>query len=93
MSGNAQAMMIQSRATCMPFTCFAMNAGSATPDQYRSIQTIVEASVMTLVSLFVSVLLSVLLVLVLVRCLTGLVKLYGLVGLIAQGASAAGRGV
>jgi hypothetical protein len=93
MSGNAQAIMKQFRATYMPFACFEMNAGSVTPIKCRSI---VEASVMTPVSFFVIVLLSVLLVLVrlvVVRCLTGLVKLYGLVGLTTSRASAAGKGV
>ncbi len=102
MSGNAQTMMMQPcpfhTASSMPFACFEISAGSATPIQYRSMNTIVETSVMTLVSLFVPVLLSVLSVLVLVRlvlvrCLTGLLKLQGLVGLIAQRASAAGREV
>jgi len=95
MLGNPQAIMKQSCATCMSFACFEMYASSATPTQCRNVA---EASMMTLVSFFVSVLLSVLPVLVLVhlvlvRCLTGLVNLYSLVGLTAQRASAARQGV
>jgi len=94
-SGDTRAIrgMEQSRAICMSFACPAMSAGAATPTKsYR----IAKTSVMTLVSFFVLVLLAallrlVLVHLVLVRCLTGLVKLNGLVGLTTL--RAAGQGV
>ena len=97
MSGDTRAIgsMEQSRATRMSFACPAMNAGLATPTKSSSI---VETSVMTLVSFFVPVLLAVLFLLVLVHlvlvcCLTGLVKLNSLVGLITPRVCTAVQGV
>lgn len=84
-----------SRATHMSFACPEMNAGSATPTK---ISSIAATGVMMPVSFFVLVLLAVLLLLVLVqlvvvRCLTGLVKLNGLVGLTTLRACTAVQGV
>lgn len=100
MSGDTRAIinMKQFRATRMSFAHPAMNAGLATPTKSSSI---VQTGVMTPVSFFVLVLLAVLLPLVLVlvrlvvvvRCLTGLVKLNGLVGLTTLRACIAIQGV
>ena len=81
----------------MPFACPEINAGLATPTKSRSIT---ETGVMMPVSFFVLVLLAVLLLvvfvlvrLVVVRCLTGLIKLNGLVGLTTLRACTAVQGV
>ena len=87
MSGDTRAIRDteQSRAIHLSFACPAMNAGSATPTKSSSTT---ETIVMTLVSFFVLVLL-----LLVLSCLTGLVKLNGLVGLITLQACTAGQGV
>ena len=97
MFGDTRAIisMKPSRATHMSFARPAINAGAATPTKSSSIA---ETGVMMPVSFFVLVLLAVLILLLLVRlvvvrCLTGLVKLNGLVGLTTLRACTAVQGV